>query len=67
LEVLTQIREDNRTKDLPVIIFTSSVEQQDLLKSYDLGANAYLRKGMEAEEFKAILRNLDVYWLIKKV
>ena len=65
LEVLASIREEKRTSDLPVIIFTSSSEQQDLLKSYDLGANAYLRKGMEAEEFKATLKNLDIYWLIK--
>ena len=67
LDVLSKIREDMRTKDLPVIIFTPSVEQQDLLKSYDLGANAYLKKGMEPEEFKKTLKNLDVYWLIKQI
>lgn len=64
-EVLKKLRENIRTKDLPVIIFTSSKVEMDYLRSYEYGANACIRKGLEPNEFKAALRNLDVYWLIK--
>lgn len=64
LEVLQKIRADERTKRLPVIIFTSSSEQEDMIKSYDLGANSYVRKPIEFEEFLEATRMLGLYWLV---
>lgn len=65
LEVLKELRENERTTKLPVIIFTSSQEQEDLEKSYQLGANAFIRKSLEPAEFMAALKHLDVYWMLK--
>jgi two-component system response regulator len=64
LEVLRQLRADERTKRLPVVILTSSLEQQDLLRGYDLGANSYVRKPVDFNEFIAAVRQLGLYWLI---
>jgi CheY-like chemotaxis protein len=64
LEVLRQLRADERTKLLPVVILTSSVEQQDLLRGYDLGANSYVRKPVDFNEFIEAIRQLGLYWLI---
>ena len=64
LQVLQKMREDDRTKRLPVVVFTSSSEQEDMLKSYDLGANSYVRKPVEFEQFSEATRQLGVYWLL---
>jgi two-component system response regulator len=64
LQVLQRIRSDERTRRLPVVIFTSSGEEEDLVKSYDLGANSYVRKPVEFEQFMDATRQLGLYWLI---
>jgi CheY-like chemotaxis protein len=64
LQVLQKMREDVRTRRLPVVVFTSSSEQEDMLKSYNLGANSYVRKPVEFDEFSEATRQLGVYWLL---
>jgi CheY-like chemotaxis protein len=64
LSVLSQIRADARTKMVPVVILTSSAEEQDLIKSYELGVNSYVRKPVDFVEFVEAARQLGVYWLI---
>lgn len=62
LEVLKRLRTDERTKRLAIVIFTSSSEQEDMIKSYDLGANSYVRKPVDFEEFSEATRQLGLYW-----
>jgi CheY-like chemotaxis protein len=64
LEVLQRIRGDARTKVLPVVILTSSKEEQDLAQSYSLGANSYMRKPVDFSQFSEAVRNLGLYWLV---
>jgi two-component system response regulator len=64
LEVLQKIRSDSRTQRLPVVVFTSSNEQEDIIKSYDLGANSYVRKPVDFENFVEATRQLGLYWLV---
>jgi CheY-like chemotaxis protein len=64
LDVLKRIRADARLKRLPVLILTSSKEDQDILKSYDNGANGYIRKPVEFEQFTEAVRQLGLYWLL---
>jgi len=64
LEVLRKIREHQLTRRLPVVVFTSSSEEEDMIKSYDLGANSYVRKPVESEEFAEATRQLGLYWLL---
>lgn len=63
LEVLRRLRADHRTHLLPVVILTSSLEEQDLLASYSLGANSYIRKPVDFLEFSDLLKQLETYWL----
>jgi two-component system, response regulator len=64
LEVLERTRADKRTKLLPIVILTSSNEEQDLLRGYDLGANSYVRKPVDFAQFIEAVRNLGLYWLL---
>jgi two-component system response regulator len=64
LQVLRQIRADARTKRLPVVVFTSSNEEEDLINSYDLGANSYVRKPVAFEQFLEATRQVGLYWLV---
>jgi two-component system, response regulator len=64
LEVLRRLRADERTKLLPVVILTSSKEDQDLVKGYALGANSYVRKPVDFNEFQEAARQLGLYWLV---
>lgn len=64
LEVLRQLRADERTKLLPVVILTSSNEEQDRFQGYDLGANSYVRKPVDFNQFIEAIRQLGLYWLI---
>ncbi len=64
LEVLKRIRADERTATLPVVIFTSSKEERDLAEGYNLGANSYVRKPVEFDEFAEAVHQLGLYWLI---
>jgi two-component system, response regulator len=64
LEVLRRIRSDERTKHMPVIVLTSSKEQRDIIESYQLGANSYIRKPVDFEQFIEAVRTLGLYWLV---
>jgi CheY-like chemotaxis protein len=64
LEVLRRIRADEQTRMQPVVILTSSKEEQDLLTSYRLGANSYIRKPVDFSQFLEAIRQLGLYWLV---
>ncbi len=64
LEVLRRIRSDERTRTLPVVILTSSDEQRDVVESYHLGANSYVRKPVGFAEFTEAVRQLGLYWVL---
>jgi two-component system response regulator len=64
LEVLRRIRGDDRTALLPVVILTSSKEQQDIIKGYRLGCNSYVRKPVDFDQFIGAARQLGLYWLL---
>jgi two-component system, response regulator len=64
IDVLKRIRADARTKLLPVIILTSSKEDRDLVDSYQFGANSYVRKPVDFDEFHKAARQLSIYWLM---
>jgi CheY-like chemotaxis protein len=64
LEVLGRIRADERTKRLPVVILTSSKEEQDLTQAYNGGVNSYIRKPVDFLEFTEVVRQLGMYWLV---
>ncbi len=63
LDVLRRMREDPRTRRVPVVVLTSSTEERDIEQCYDLGANSYVRKPVEFDEFLEFIRNLGNYWL----
>ena len=64
LEVLRRLRADARTQLLPVVILTSSKEEQDMVQGYRLGANSYVRKPVDFEQFLQAVQHLGLYWLV---
>jgi two-component system, response regulator len=64
LEVLKSMRAHERTRLLPVVVFTSSSEQEDIVKSFERGANSYVRKPVEFEKFLEATKQLGLYWLV---
>lgn len=64
LEVLQRVRADARTALIPVVVLTSSSEEEDLLSSYKLGANSYVRKPVEFNRFSEAVRQVGLYWLL---
>ena len=63
LQVLCRLREDERTRHLPVVMLTTSTEERDLVDSYRFGANSFVRKPLSFVQFEAMVRTLGVYWL----
>jgi two-component system, response regulator len=64
MEVLKRLKADARTKTIPVVILTSSKEEQDLVKGYGLGANSYIQKPVDFEQFRETVKNVGLYWLV---
>ncbi len=64
LEVLKRLRADPRTRHLPVVVLTSSREEQDLIGSYELGANSYVRKPVDFAQLAGAVQQLQLYWLV---
>lgn len=64
LEVLKRIKEDPRTKAVPVVILTSSKEERDLVASYNLGANSYVQKPVDFNRFREIVKSTGLYWMV---
>lgn len=64
LEVLKRIKTDERTKLLPVVVLTTSTEDQDLISSYEFGANSYIRKPVDFDQFIKAIGQLGLYWLV---
>jgi len=64
LEVLRTMRNDKRTQLLPVVVLTSSKEEQDIIESYKLGANSYIRKPVDFIQFSDAIKQLGLYWLV---
>ncbi len=64
LEVLRRLRADPRTRRLPIVILTSSKEEEDILRGYDFGANSYVRKPVDFNHFVEAVHQLQLYWLV---
>lgn len=64
LEVLRAIKSDPRSKAIPVVILTSSREERDLVESYKLGVNAYVQKPVDFEQFRSVVKELGLFWLV---
>jgi CheY-like chemotaxis protein len=64
IEVLRQIKSDPRTRTIPVVILTSSKEERDLVMGYNLGANSYIQKPVDFEQFRNTVKQVGLYWLL---
>lgn len=64
LDVLKRIKHDPRTRGVPVVILTSSKEERDLVASYNLGANSYIQKPVDFDQFREIVRGTGLYWMV---
>jgi CheY-like chemotaxis protein len=64
LEVLQQIKSDPRTRRIPVVVLSSSTQDRDILRTYDLGVNSYVSKPVQFEEFSRVVTQLGLYWLL---
>jgi CheY-like chemotaxis protein len=67
LEVLRAMKADPRTRAVPVVVLTSSKEEKDLIESYHLGANSYIQKPVDIDQFREIVKQLGLYWLLVNV
>jgi two-component system response regulator len=67
LEVLRRIREDERTRTLPVVVLTSSREERDIVESYRLGVNSYISKPVDFDKFAKVVAELGLYWLVVNI
>lgn len=64
MEVLRQVKSDPRTKTIPIVIMTSSKEERDLVASYHLGANSYIQKPVDFDQFRETIKTVGLYWLV---
>lgn len=64
LEVLRQLKNDARTRSIPVVVMTSSKEQRDMIDGYQLGVNSYIQKPVDFQDFREIVTKLGFYWLV---
>jgi two-component system, response regulator len=64
IEVLKQIKNDHRTRTIPVVIMTSSREERDLARSYDLGVNSYIQKPVDFDQFRQTVKTAGLYWMV---
>lgn len=64
MEVLKQVKSDSRTRTIPVVIMTSSKEERDLVASYNLGANSYIQKPVDFDQFRETVKTVGLYWLV---
>ena len=64
MEVLKQIKGDPRTKTIPIVMMTSSKEERDLVSSYNLGANSYIQKPVDFDQFRETVKSVGLYWLV---
>ena len=64
MEVLKQIKGDTRTRTIPVVIMTSSKEERDLVAGYNLGANSYIQKPVDFDQFRETIKTAGLYWLV---
>jgi len=62
--VLRRLKADSRTQCIPVVILTSSKEERDLVKGYGLGANSYIQKPVDFDQFRETVKNVGLYWLL---
>ena len=63
-EVLKRVKQDPRTKLIPVVVLTSSKEERDLVSSYNLGANSYIQKPVDFDQFRHVVKNVGLYWMV---
>jgi two-component system, response regulator len=64
LEVLRAVKEDERTRAIPVVILTASKEEKDMISGYRMGVNAYIQKPVDFEQFRSIVKELGLFWLV---
>jgi two-component system, response regulator len=64
MEVLKQVKSDPRTKTIPIVIMTSSKEERDLVAGYSLGANSYIQKPVDFDQFRETVKSVGLYWLV---
>ncbi len=64
LEVLRELKNDSRTKSIPVVVLTSSKEERDLVQSYRMGVNSYIQKPVDFDQFRETVKQLGLYWLV---
>jgi CheY-like chemotaxis protein len=64
IEVLKQLKADLRTRVIPVVVLTSSKEERDLVSSYNLGANSYIQKPVDFEQFRQTVKTVGLYWMV---